>query len=93
MSRPSILPRHHDPYWDVDGAGARRSRIKRKLLRFAIWIVALGVLAVALTQLPTIDAEYLIRGEGRPIFAGALLTLIGSAALLALARVRYVSRH
>jgi Zn-dependent M28 family amino/carboxypeptidase len=77
----------------MDGAGARRSRTKRRVLRFAIWVVALAVLAVALTRLPAIDPEYLIRGEGRPLFAGALLTLIGSAALLALARVRYVNRH
>ena len=93
MSRLSLMSNRHDPYWDVDGAGARRQRAKARLVRFAAWIVALAVLAVALTHLPSIDPEYLVRGDGRPIFAGALLTLLGAAALLALVRVRSVGRR
>ena len=91
MSRLSRAPRH-DPYWDVDGAGARRDRTRRRLSRYAIWVVALAVLTMALSQVPRIDPDYLIHGDGRPIFAGALLTLLAAAVLLALVRIRHVSR-
>ena len=93
MSRLSLAPRRHDPYWDMDGAGARRVRTKARVVRLAIWVALLAALAVIATRLPTIDPEYLIRGGGRPILAGALLALLGAAALLALVRVRHVSRH
>jgi hypothetical protein len=89
----SIAPRHHDPYWDMDGAGAQRMRANRRVVRYGAWLGALLVLAVVLTQLPAIDPEYLIHGGGRPILAASVMTLLGAAVLLALARVRYVSRH
>jgi len=92
VSRLSIAPNRHDPYWDMDGAGARRVRTKRRVVRLAIWVVLLAALAAIATQLPAVDPEYLVHGDGRPILAGALLTLLGSAALLALVRVRRVSR-
>ena len=93
MSRLSIAPRRHDPYWDVDGTGAQRLRNKQRFVRIIIWLGIVVVLAFVATQLPSIDPEYLIRGDGRPILAGALLTVLGAAALLALARIRHVSRH
>jgi hypothetical protein len=92
VSRLSIAPRRHDPYWDMDGAGAQRVRTKQRVVRLAIWVVLVAVFAFAATRLPAIDPDYLIHGDGRPLLAGALLTLLGAAALLALARVRYVSR-
>jgi hypothetical protein len=92
MPRLSIAPRRHDPFWDLDGAGARRQRTQRRLTRYVVWLVVLAALAVVLTRLPAIDPEFLVQGGGRPILAGALLTLLGAAALLALARVRHVSR-
>ena len=92
MSRLSVAPRRHDPYWDMDGAGARRVRTKQRAVRLAVWVVLLAVFAYVSTRLPSIDPDYLIHGAGRPILAGALLTLLGAAALLALARVRRVSR-
>lgn len=92
MSRLSVASRRHDPYWDIDGAGARRVRTKQRVVRLAVWVVLVAALAVIATQLATIDPEYLIHGGGRPILAGALLALLGAAALLALARVRRVSR-
>jgi hypothetical protein len=76
----------------MDGSGARRSRTQARAQRYAIWLAVLVALAVALTRLPAIDPEFLVHGEGRPILAGALLTILGAAALLALARVRHVSR-
>ena len=92
MSRLSLAPRRHDPYWDTDGAGAQRLRAKRRLVRIAVWFVALLVLAVAVSNLPSIDPAYLVRGEGRPVMAAAMLGLLGSAAILALARIRGTRR-
>jgi hypothetical protein len=58
----------------------------------AIWLAVIVALAFVATRLPSIDPEYLIRGSGRPILAGALLTILGSATLLALARMRHTRR-
>jgi hypothetical protein len=87
VTRLSLAPRH-DPYWDMDGKGARRHRTKQRLVRYVIWILILAVFAVAAANLPAIDPEYLLRGDGRPLMAGALLTLLGAATLLALARIQ-----
>jgi hypothetical protein len=71
----------------MDGSGAQRLRTKRRLVRVAVWCVVLLVLAFAVTRLPAIDPAYLVQGEGRPVMAAALLGLLGSAAILALARI------
>ena len=92
MSRPSLAHRH-DPYWDVDGTGARNQRTRQRVVRLATWVVVVAILGVVATRLPTVDPEYLLHGEGRPILAGALMTVLASAALLALARIRHVSRN
>ena len=88
----SLGPRRHDPYWDMDGRGARRIRTKRRLAQAAVWFAVVLALAYMSTRLPTVDPEYLISGDGRRILAGALLSLLGAAALLALSRVRHVRR-
>ncbi len=90
MSRLPAAPRRHDPYWDMDGAGARRVRTQRRVVRLGIWFLVVVALAVVASQLPAVDPEYLLHGDGRPVMAGALLTLLGSAALLALARMHRV---
>lgn len=92
MSRLSLAPRRHDPYWDMDGAGVHRSRTKRRLLRAAIWLAVIVALAFIATRLPSIDPDYLIRGDGRPVLAGAMLAILAAATLLALSRIRHVSR-
>ena len=92
MSRLSLAPRRHDPYWDTDGAGARRVRAKRRFAQAAVWFLVVLALAFAAARLPAIDPEYLIAGGGRPILAGALLSLLGAATLLARSRVRRVGR-
>ncbi|HEX2754235.1 MAG TPA: hypothetical protein VHM48_02155 [Candidatus Limnocylindrales bacterium] len=92
MSRLSLTLHRHDPYWDMDGAGARHQRTKQRVVRIAIWFTLVAALAYVATRLPAVDPDYLISGAGRPILAGALLTLLGAAALLALAHVRHVSR-
>jgi hypothetical protein len=76
----------------MDGRGARRVRTKRRLAQAAVWFLVLSALVLVATRLPTVDPEYLIAGDGRPILASSLLSLLGAAALLALSRVRHVSR-
>jgi hypothetical protein len=44
------LRRGSDPYWDMDGAGVKRARIKRRIVgaaAFAIAVVATGITAAA----------------------------------------------
>ena len=38
---------HHDPFWDMDGKGARRTRLRRKFVRTAVYLVALMTLLAA----------------------------------------------
>ena len=92
MSRLSVASRH-DPYWDMDGKGARRQRMKRRLTRYVTWLLILAVVAVASLNLPAIDPEFLVHGDGRPLMAAGLLGLLGAAALLALARIRRSARE
>jgi molybdopterin/thiamine biosynthesis adenylyltransferase len=92
VSRLSPTLRRHDPYWDMDGAGVQRRRTKRRVIRMAAWVVVVLALAFLATRLPSLDATYLLQGEGRPVMAAAMLGLLGSAAILALARVRNLSR-
>jgi hypothetical protein len=72
----------------MDGAGARRSRSQRKFARILTWLIAILVLAVVATRLPSIDAQFLISGPGRPILGGAILALLGTSVLLALGKMR-----
>jgi hypothetical protein len=76
----------------MDGKGARRVRTKRRFAQLAVWFLVVVALAFVATRLPAVDPEYLIAGGGRPILAGSLLSMLGAAALLALSRVRHVSR-
>ncbi|MEP6639404.1 MAG: hypothetical protein ABJC39_08650 [Chloroflexota bacterium] len=93
MSRLSVAQRRHDPYWDTDGAGARHVRTKQRAIRMVVWLVIVVALAIVATRLPSIDPEYLTSGSGRPILAASLFTILGAAALLALARIRHVTRN
>jgi hypothetical protein len=88
VSRPSIAPRRHDPYWDLDGANAQHLRTRQRIVRGVAWFVILLALGFMATRLPSIDPDFLLRGEGRPVMAAALFGLLGAAAILALARVR-----
>jgi hypothetical protein len=76
----------------MDGKGARRVRAKRRFAQLAVWFLVVLALAFVSTRRPAVDPEYLIAGGGRPILAGALLAMLGAAALLALSRVRRVGR-
>ena len=46
----NVFRRSHDPFWDMEGRGAKRTRIRLKIvsdLAFAIAIVACGLTAAA----------------------------------------------
>ena len=50
----NLLRRRHDPWWDLEGRGAKRSRIRHKItadLAFAMAIVACGLTAAAWLQI------------------------------------------
>jgi hypothetical protein len=88
VPRLSRSSRNHDPYWDLDGEGARRSRHQRRFVRWAVAAVTILVIALVATRLPAIDASILTTPAGKPILAGAVLSLLASCILLALARMR-----
>jgi hypothetical protein len=72
----------------MDGAGARRVRTQRKFAKYATWLIAILVIAVVATRLPTVDVAFLISGAGRPILGGAILALLAASVLLALGKMR-----
>jgi hypothetical protein len=46
----NVLRRTHDPFWDLEGRGAKRDRIRHKIVSdfaFALAIVACGLTAAA----------------------------------------------
>jgi hypothetical protein len=93
VTRLSRAPKQHDPYWDLDGTGVRRARDQRKSVKRGAMLVAILLVAFLATRLPAIDPSVLASPEGKPLLAGALLSLLGVSVLLGLARMRYVSRH
>ena len=66
MSRLSIAQRH-DPYWDLDGKGARRSRHQRQFVRWAFRLVV--VLATQLVMVLTAVILAMFRPGGRTPWA------------------------
>jgi hypothetical protein len=87
VSRLSIAQRH-DPYWDLDGKGARRSRHQRQFVRLAFRLVVILAIAVIVTRLPAIDPSILATPAGKPILAAAVFSLLAVFTLLALAKIR-----
>jgi hypothetical protein len=93
MAPLSLASGRHDPFWDMDGKSARRSRLRRRIVRFAMLaIVVLAVIAIA-TRLPTVDPSFLLTGSGRPILAAAIFTLLGATILLGLSKLRHPAPH
>jgi hypothetical protein len=82
------LAHRHDPYWDLDGSGARRSRHQRQFVRMGVRIVAILAIAFLVTRMPAVDPSILTRPEGRPILAAAIHSLLAAFTLLALAKIR-----
>lgn len=93
MSHPSPAAPRHDPYWDVDGKGARRSRLQRRFVRWGVRIVAILVIVVLVTRLPAVDPAFLASPEGKPILGAAIMSLLAATVLLGLARMRHGSRN
>ncbi len=93
MSRLSLATSRHDPDWDLDGQGARRTRHQRKFVRWGVSAVAVIVLAILVTRLPAIDPTFLATPAGRPILAAAILSLLAATVLLGLVRMRRASHN
>jgi hypothetical protein len=88
MQRPSLAPRRHDPFWDLDGSAARRSRTQRRFLRFGMVILSAMLLGVLVARLPTFDPALIIgNGTLKPFLAIVLLALLASCILAAAARM------
>ena len=87
MTRLSLAQRH-DPYWDLDGSGARRSRHQRQFVRWTVRLIAILAIAVLVTRLPAVDPSVLTTPEGKPILAAAVFSLLAMFTLLALAKIR-----
>jgi hypothetical protein len=90
----------HDPFWGLDGKNAQHARLRRRVTRFVtlailaiLAILAALLVALFATRLPTVDPQYLLTGEGRPILAAAILTILGSTMLLGLARLRHPAQR
>ncbi|MEA2518041.1 MAG: hypothetical protein QOF49_121 [Chloroflexota bacterium] len=88
MPRLTRSPDRHDPFWDLDGAGAQRVRKQRRAARYLTWLIAMLVVGLVATRLPSIDAQFLISGAGRPILGGAILALLAASILLAIGKMR-----
>ena len=89
MSRLSLGATRHDPFWDLDGKSARRSRLRRKLVRYLVLAFAAVGVALVATRLPAVDPTFLMTSDGRPYLAVAIFALLGSTILLGLSRLRH----
>jgi hypothetical protein len=88
VHRLSFPAARHDPFWDMDGKGARRSRLRRKATRTLVYVLVALVIAIVATRLPAIDPQFILSSDGRPFLAASIFTLLGSTILLGLARLR-----
>jgi hypothetical protein len=92
MQLPSRNLRRHDPFWDLDGKAARRSRYQRRFLRSGVVVLAAIFVAVVVARLPSFDPQLITtNGSLRPVLAVALLLLLMSCILVAAARIRTTS--
>ena len=94
MPRLPLSPTRHDPFWGLDGRGARRRRIQRRVFRFLLLVLVAMFAGLVATRLPAFDPEVLTTaGNLRPVLAVALLALLASCTLAAAARMRVGSRE
>jgi hypothetical protein len=92
MHRPSLIPSRHDPFWDLDGSAARRSRVQRRVFRVGLILFAALFVGVVASRLPAFDPALITsNGSLRPILAVALLALLLACVLVAGARMRHQS--
>ena len=88
MSRLSLGATRHDPFWDLDGKSARRSRVRRKATRALVYAIVAIFIALMATRLPAVDPQFIVSDAGRPFVAAAIFTLLGATILLGLSRLR-----
>lgn len=88
MSRLPFTSSRHDPFWGMDGKGARNARTQRRLVWYAGLVVAVAIAALIATRLPSVDPQFVMVGGGRPILAGAIFALLGASVLIGAAWMR-----
>ena len=93
MARLSLASGRHDPFWDMDGKSARRSRLRRRIARIVKLAIVLVALIAIVTHLPAVDPAFLLTGSGRPILAAAIFALLGATILLGLSKLRHPAPH
>jgi hypothetical protein len=92
MPRLSVSFHRHDPFWDLDGSAARRTRSERKLLRVGLVVLCVLFVGVLVARLPAFDPQLITtNGSLRPVLAIALLALMASCVLIAAARLQSTS--
>jgi hypothetical protein len=89
MPRLPLDVHRRDPFWDLDGSAARRSRSQRTFLRVGLVVLGVLFLGVLVARLPAFDPQLITtNGSLRPILAVALLALMASCVLIAAARLQ-----
>jgi hypothetical protein len=89
MSRPTLSPSRHDPFWDLDGSAARRSRAQRRVFRVGLVLLVALFIGIVAARLPAFDPALITaNGTLRPVLAVALLALLAACVLVAGARMR-----
>lgn len=58
----TFRPGRRDPYWDLDGRAARKARRHRRLVAFAVVVLAAAILALVMLRLESRDTTRLFSG-------------------------------
>jgi hypothetical protein len=94
MPRLSLIPQRHDPFWDLDGKAARRSRSVRTVVHLVLAVLAVVFLAFVASRVSSFDPGLVTsNGSLRPVLAVALLSLLAACILVAGARIRGHGTH
>lgn len=71
-----------DPFWDVQGQGARRTRMRRRIVTAMVVALSATILVLILERLLTVDAGQILVGPGRPLVFSALVADTLACALI-----------
>ena len=58
----SLRRGRRDPYWDLDGRAARTGRRRRRLVTFAVVVLAAAILALVMLRLQSWDTTRFLSG-------------------------------
>ena len=76
------IPGRRDPFWDVEGQTARRTRVHRRIVATMVVALAATILTLALERFLTVDARQILVGPGRPLVFSALIADALACALI-----------